>query len=178
MSEPEFSRPMHRGDLASEKRSGSIAATSGECAALARRFDLPTIASLEADYRLAEAGAAIRATGQMRAQIEQLCSVSGEPFAVAIDEGFDVRFSASLDIQASGEDEIELSDEDCDIMPLDGDRFDLGEAVAQTLYLALDPYPEGPDAQAVRDRYDLSEKAGDGPFAALAKLQEKPERED
>ncbi len=178
MSEPEFSRPMHRGDLASAKRSGIVTATDEECAALAKRFDLPAIARLAADYRLAEAGAAIRATGQLRAELEQLCSISGAPFAVAIDEAFDIRFSAALDLQADGEEEIELSDEDCDIMPLDGDRFDLGEAVAQTLYLALDPYPEGPDAQAVRERYDLSEKTGDGPFAALAKLQEKPARED
>jgi hypothetical protein len=46
--------------------------------------------------------------------------------------------------------------------------FDLGEAVAQTLGLAIDPYAEGPNADAARKAAGIvAEGEQDGPMAAL-----------
>ena len=54
----------------------------------------------------------------------------------------------------------------------EGDDIDLGEAVAETLGLAIDPYARGPDAEAARRAAGLSdEDAPTGPFAALAALK-------
>ncbi len=59
----------------------------------------------------------------------------------------------------------------------EGDSFDLGEALAQTLGLAIDPYREGPDAEAVRNEAGIEsdeefDAAPKGPLAeALAGLR-------
>ena len=50
--------------------------------------------------------------------------------------GFAVRFVADLD--APEAEEIERSDEDCDVMELEGERIDMGETVAQSLALNLE----------------------------------------
>ncbi|MGH6632134.1 MAG: YceD family protein, partial [Sphingopyxis sp.] len=65
--------------------------------------------------------------------------------------------------------------EDLDLLPLEGDRVDLGDAAVQTLSLALDPFPRHPDATRILvEKGVLSEEAV-GPFAALAKLRGKPD---
>ncbi len=74
--------------------------------------------------------------------------------------------------------EVELAGTDLDVLPLEGDALDLGEAVAQSLGLALDPYPRASDeVRAAAARFVLSEaeaeaiaaadKAAASPFAAL-----------
>ena len=45
-------------------------------------------------------------------------------------------------------DEIELSEDDCDTVFYTGGAIDLGEAAAETLALALDPFPRSPGAAA------------------------------
>jgi hypothetical protein len=70
-----------------------------------------------------------------------------------------------------GEDEVielELEADDCDEIEYSGDMFDLGEAVAQTLGLAIDPYAEGPGADAARKAAGIvAEGEQEGPLAAL-----------
>ena len=68
---------------------------------------------------------------------------------------------------------MELESDDCDILEYSDNRIDIGEALAQTLYLALDPYPEGPNADKVRGTSDLKTEEEAGPFAALAALKDK-----
>jgi len=69
--------------------------------------------------------------------------------------------------------EVELSEADCDVIGYEGGAIDLGEAVAETLALALDPFPRSPDADAaLREAGVLSEEDA-GPFAALKALKEK-----
>ena len=55
-----------------------------------------------------------------------------------------------------------------------GTAFDLGEAVAQSFGLAIDPYAAGPEADSVRREAGIvDEDAPSGPFAALAALKPK-----
>jgi uncharacterized metal-binding protein YceD (DUF177 family) len=114
------------------------------------------------------------ATGQMRAEVMQACTASGEPVPSTIDEPVDIRFITDLTMQA--EQEIELAEEDCDTLLYDGKSIDIGEAVAQSLGLALDPYPRSENAaQILRQAGVKSEEeavAETGPFAALAKLKQ------
>ncbi len=129
-----------------------IEASETERAALASRFGLGAVESLRAEVALEAKPRAIRATGRLRADVMQPCAVSGEDFPVTIDEAIDLRFVEELHRPPSDEPEIELEidSDDCDEIEYTGDMFDLGEAVAQTLGLAIDPYAEGPNADAAR----------------------------
>ena len=66
---------------------------------------------------------------------------------------------------------MELAEGELDVMHYEGGSIDLGEAVAQTLALGLDPYPRSPAAEtALRESGVKSEeeaRAESSPFAAL-----------
>lgn len=166
MSEPEFSRLVDARQLSA--KAVSIEATAEERQALARRIDIVAIHQLQATVRFERAGEAILAHGRLSASIVQSCAVSGEDLPVRIDEPLALRFVPG--VQVEGE-EIELDAEDLDEIPFEGDAFDLGEAAAQSLALAIDPYATGPEAERVRKEAGLQDEAASGPFAALAALK-------
>lgn len=147
-----------------------IEASEAERAALARRFGLGAVEHLRAEVALDQKPRAIRATGRITARIKQPCAVSGEDFPVTINEPVDLRF-VEENLRPVGEDEVielELEADDCDEIEYSGDMFDLGEAVAQTLGLAIDPYAEGPNANAARKAAGIvAEGEHEGPLAAL-----------
>ncbi len=74
------------------------------------------------------------------------------------------------DLDSPETEEIELSDEDCDMVALDGEWIDMGETVAQSLALNLDPYPRAPDADATLRKLGVLSEDETGPFAALKGL--------
>lgn len=145
-----------------------IEASLEERAALAARFGLGAVESLRAEVMLEQKPRAIRATGRLRAAIMQPCAISGEDFPVTIDEPVDLRFIEDNQRPATPDEEIELEADDCDEIEFAGDMFDLGEAVAQTLGLAIDPYAEGPGADAARAAAGIVQEGEQlGPFADL-----------
>lgn len=145
-----------------------IEASEAERAALALRFGLGAVESLRAEVMLEQKPRAIRATGRLRAAIMQPCAISGEDFPVTIDEPVDLRFIEENQRPATPDEEIELEADDCDEIEFAGDMFDLGEAVAQTLGLAIDPYAEGPGADAARAAAGIvQEDEVRGPLADL-----------
>ncbi len=151
-----------------------IEADATERAALAARFGLAGIDALHAEVALEARGSAIRATGTLRAAIRQSCAISGEDFPAQIEEAIDLKFveHGALDpaVDEYAGIEVELDAEDCDEIEYGGDAFDLGEAVAQTLGLAIDPYAEGPGADAARKRAGIvAEGEQDGPLADMLK---------
>lgn len=154
-----------------------IEADAGERASLAKRFGLPGVDILRAEVALEKRGKAIKASGHLTAAIRQSCAISGEDFPAVIDEELDLRFveegalNPALDENADVE--IELEADDCDEIEYSGEAFDLGEAVAQTLGLAIDPYAEGPGANEARAKAGIvSEGEQEGPLAAaLAALK-------
>lgn len=172
----EFSRPIKLKPLPA----GTLVLTAGEDerTALAARFGVPEITSLTAEIDLSNEGRGVRADGHIMAQVIQSCAISGEDFAVSIAEPVAFRFveESQLDRDPAleeGEIEIELSADDLDEIGYSGDTFDLGEAVAQSLGLAIDPYAEGPNADAARKTAGISsDDAPSGPLAeALAALK-------
>lgn len=169
MTDPEFSRRIPLAE-ARHDRSRSIEADENERKALAKRFGIVSIEALSAAAEFHEKAAGIEAHGQLRAHVTQSCVASGAPVAQSIDEPFHLLFTASG--QPEG-DEIELSADDCDQMEHDGQAIDLGEAVAQTLALALDPFPRAPDAEVVLAEAGVVPEGEEvkGPFAALKGLK-------
>jgi uncharacterized metal-binding protein YceD (DUF177 family) len=168
MTAPEFSHTVDRRHLPAG--SVTLAANAGERAALAARFGLVAIGKLEAEVRLTPDGDAIDATGRLRAEVTQSCAVSGEDLPVAIDEPLALRFVPAAPARAEAE-EVELEASELDEISFDAHTFDLGEAVAQSLALAIDPYAVGPSAERVRKQAGLLDEGAAGPFAALAALK-------
>ncbi len=170
MSEGELSRIAKVRPLPGDTQ--IIEANAGERAALSKRFDLAGIESLVATIELEERAQSIRAEGRLDAQITQICAISAEEFPVRISEPLDLKFvpSGSLAVTGNEDDEIELEADDCDEIEYSGDTLDIGEAVAQTLGLAIDPYAEGPNADAARKAAGIiAEGEQDGPLAEALK---------
>lgn len=137
---------------------------------LAGRFAISAIRAMRAEVELEPEGAEVTATGRLTASIVQPCAVSGEDLPVEIDEPVFVRFVPERHDHKPDE-EIELEADELDEIEYEGTAFDLGEAVAQSLALAIDPFVTGPDAEAVRKEHKLEGDAASGPFAALAALK-------
>lgn len=159
----EFSRPLALGRVGPEGREELLEATESERAALARRFGIPAVESLRARLRLMpEEDGAIMVHGRLEAAVVQDCVVTLEPVAQRVAE--DIVFR----LLPSGREPTEGPDEPDEIETQQG-VADLGEAVAEQLALALDPYPRAPDAVLPPEATDDSA----GAFAALAALRRK-----
>ena len=164
MSGPELSRmirhkPLPGGTL-------EVVASEAERMVLARRFGITAVGQLVARIDLAEDGKAVSATGTLEADLVQPCAISGEDFPVSVREAIALRFVPSGGTPAEPDIEIELADDDLDEIEYEGEMFDLGEAIAQSLALAIDPYAEGPNADAARKAAGII--SDDAPRGALA----------
>lgn len=169
---PEFSRLVRLDTLGDQARTIAIEADAEERAALAVRFDLISIERLEASAECRRNGDIIDVTGTLSARVEQSCVASGVPVPARIYTPFVLRFIPAPTLE-TGEEEVELSEQDCDVVGYTGGSIDLGEAAAETLSLSLDPFPRSAEsAAALRAAGVLSEEDA-SPFAALKGLKEK-----
>lgn len=174
----EFSRLFRLDSLSDEPRRVEIEAGPDEREALAGRFGLVAIDSLAAEAELRRSGEAVTAAGRLRARVTQSCVASAEPVEAEVAEHFRVEFRP-LPADVRPEEEIELGEGELDVTFYEGGAIDLGEAVAQSLLLGLDPYPRSAAAEAaLREAGVKSEeeaRAEASPFAALAALKGKME---
>ena len=157
---------LHRPFLVSHILSGGaevvVEATPSECSALVLRMGLPDVLSVFCRFRLVrEPRGAVRAQGVLRARVVQTCVISLEDFEADVAEEFSVRFVPA------GTETDDLDPESDDEIPYENDVLDLGEAAAEQLGLALDPYPRMPDAELP----EVEEEGEAHPFAALGRLR-------
>ncbi len=152
-----------------------IEATEPERAALAARFGITAIDRLVARITLTDEGPAIDAVGTFEADLIQPCAVSGEDFAVHVSEPIALRFVPRSTSSVAPEAEIELEADQLDEIEYEGEMFDLGEAVAQSLGLAIDPYAVGPEAD--RARLEAGVVGDDAPRGSLADALAKLKRD-
>lgn len=158
----EFSRPLKVDRVPAEGSAETLLADAAECAALARRLGIPALHSLSAEVRASPwRGGGLKIEGRLKADLEQVSVVSLTRFRSTLE--FPIERFFLPEAAASG-----VEDEDVDAIA-DG-HVDLGEVVAETLALELDPYPrqEG-------EAFAPPEEAGNGdsPFAALSRLRRK-----
>lgn len=170
MIAPEFSRPVRIDTLGLEPRGLTIEADEDERSALAKRFGLPGIASLEASAALVRKGVEIVVAGRLAASVTQSCVATGEPVEGRVDEPFELVFRPGPEAGRPDE-EVELSEAELDVVFYDGASIDLGEAIAETLALSLDPYPRSPGADAALKKAGVKSEEEAGPFGALAALK-------
>lgn len=151
-----------------------LSADESERAAIAERLGLPSIKCLNAQVTLSRSGETIRADGRLAASLDQSCVVTGDPVAAHVDERFAIQFVAEPK-DGGPDDEIELGEADCDTVFYDGAMIDLGEALADTLALSLDPYPRSAGADAALKEAGVMSEEEASPFAVLAKLRKSDE---
>ncbi|MEO5373470.1 MAG: DUF177 domain-containing protein [Alphaproteobacteria bacterium] len=176
--EPEFSRPVVVESLRGGPSVMDIEATAEERAALARRFGLLTLDHLSATVEVTpvRGGTLVEVTGRLTAELAQSCVVTLEPVPSRIDERFAVSFG-------EGDDDVmvdfSLDDGDPPEPIVDG-TIDIGEAVAQHLAVAIDPFPRRPgatltlgeDGDGGHDGDQDGDREGPAsPFAVLAGLR-------
>ncbi|MDG2005400.1 MAG: YceD family protein [Novosphingobium sp.] len=168
MNTPEFSRPIDIRQASG--RELKLEASADERKALSSRFNLVRIDQLEANVSLDRKDRMAEATGRLVATFVQSCAVSAEDLPVSIDEELFFRF-VPADEDHKPDEEIEIDANACDEIEYHGTSFDIGEALAQSLGLAIDPYAVGPEAEATRERAGIGTPDENGPFAALKGLK-------
>ena len=174
---PPFSRQVKVDALPADGLSQTIAASPDERAALAALNHLPAIASLTATFTARRSGrGGARVTGEVHAEVTQLCVVSLEPFPATVDEPVDVRFApeeTAETVRRTKERDTELVEvggEDPPDPIVDG-KIDLGALAAEFFALGLDPYPRKPGVAF--DRPEDAQGGQESPFAGLAEPKKK-----
>jgi uncharacterized metal-binding protein YceD (DUF177 family) len=180
----ELSRPFTVARLSADGETFQFEANDDERAALARRFELIALPSLKAEGRIipSDHGHRARVEGIVRAEVVQPCVVTLEPVPARVEDSF-VRTYTSSPRGAEREAVVDLDSDDPPELMVGG-VIDVGEAVAETLGLALDPYPRVPGAELAAPQWDdpdppqdvtkLAENEGESPFRALKGLLKKP----
>ncbi|MGQ0486053.1 MAG: YceD family protein [Hyphomicrobiales bacterium] len=154
---PEFSRPLAVDRVPKGGSIEHIAADAEECAALARRLSLPAIHDLSAELTAEPwRGGGFKLEGRLSADLEQVSVVGLEAFRRKV--AFPVLRYFLPAVSAEGD----------DIDVIEQGSVDMGEVVAETLALELDPYPrkEGEEFAAVTEAAEPVEKSS--PFAVLS----------
>ncbi len=168
---PEFSRCVPVADIESAERIVEISADAVERAALADRFDLCAVESLDARLRLrcGPLPGSVIVQGDVSADVVQTCVVTLEPVATHLDNSVALVFAPAVESDEAATVDIVVDANDPP-EPLVGDAIDIGEVVAEHLALVLDPYPRAPGAAL--DQESSSNRSVDrgettNPFARL-----------
>ena len=134
-----------------------------ECTALAARFGFAAVAKLSARLKVKRAGPGHwNVTGKLQAEVTQLCGVTGEPVPESVDFTIEERYcraseeGTDIDVSLDG------------FEPLVDGAIDLGEVVAQTLAISVNPWPRSVDAP---HSFAVGESEKEHPFAGLAALK-------
>jgi uncharacterized metal-binding protein YceD (DUF177 family) len=183
----EFSRRLKIDPWPAAAITVEVHADPAERQALAERFGLLAVRSLCGRGRLergSEPGELVL-RGWLEADVVQACVISLEPVPARLQQRVERRYRAieagdpgRHDLQPHGM-EVLLDEEE--VEPAIGGAIDLGEAFAEELGLALDPYPRvagaALDGDALTPHVSVGSEQGPGtPFAALRQLQEKHAR--
>ena len=163
---PEFSRPLAVDRVPRGGSYEKIAAEAGECLALAKRLDVPALHSLTAEMRATPwRGGGLKMEGSLKADLDRVSIISLEPFRQQVELPI-LRYFMPVAMAAAAE--------EAEIDPIIEGLVDLGEVVAETLALELDPYPRRP-GESFADAADEPQAAPakPSPFAALTRLKPK-----
>lgn len=171
---PEFTLNLQLVKLTSNAQPIHIEANAAARAALASRFGLASLDRLAADLEVSRAGKGALVKGKFEADAVQSCIISGEPLPVSVKDEIALRYEPDTTVASASGQEIELEADALDVIPMDGDSIDVAEAVAQSLLLALDPYPRASEEVLARARRHLLSEEEAAAVQAQAKAESSP----
>ena len=164
----ELMRVVNLERIHSDKAYYIVTALKEECKALAKRFNLIEIESLEARYDIdpvKTSRGGYNLSGKLHAVVVQSCVVTLAPVREVIDVDIDLQV---VDKKYEELDPLDPElDDDFEYSTFD--EIDLGEITAQYLSLSLNPYPRAPDSDASKVLEQFQDKKN--PFAILEKLK-------
>jgi len=169
---PEFSRPVNVDKLRQGKTSLDVEATEAEREALAQRFELLSLDKLSARLVLTKMGGGklVRLDAHFTATAVQSCVVTLEPLPVQLADDFTLTYG--LEEERVQSREVIVGEEDDPPEPIIDGLIDVGEAVAEHLSLALDPFPRK-EGVAMPEKFAPRDDDVPHPFAKLAALKDK-----
>jgi len=158
----EFSRPLQVDRIPKLGSTEKLSAEPEELKSLAKRLKIPALHALSAEIRATPwRGGGVKLEGHITADLEQVSVISLEPFRETVSVPL-ARYFLPPGAVADNEQE-----DDAD--PIDNGWIDLGEVVAETLALDLDPYPrKAGEAFPGHVEDDGVEAKAPSPFAVLA----------
>jgi len=170
----EFARPVELSRLSRGEQRFEISANAAERAALAARFGLLGLDQLDAIVRLGRiAGGLVRLEADFAADVIQTCVITLDPVRNHVAETFTVLYGEGAEAC-----EVTLDGAAETIEPVAGGVIDIGEAVAQQLSLALDPFPHAPGVSIVNVSAGSEDASAGSPFKVLERLRNKNDSKD
>jgi len=162
----EFSRPLPVDRVPRGGCDEKITADHDECQALAVRLGMPKVHALSAELLVTPwRGGGLKLEGKLMADLQQVSVVSLEAFRKQVEFPIVRYFMAASAIKQNTDAEID---------PIEDGHVDLGEVVAETLALELDPYPRRP-GEAFDEIAPVQPPSlpPPSPFASLIRLKPK-----
>lgn len=157
-----------------------VQAEPAERAALAERFGLLSLDRLSAAgiLHISDSGRVARLDASIVADVVQSCVVTLDPVASHIEERLSVTYARNpgAPTRSAMAKEIQVRvDEEDEPEPIPDTGIDIGEAVAECLGLALEPYPRAANAETALESMNSppDNKERESPFAVLEKLKRK-----
>lgn len=166
----EWGKPIRLHELGHGAIKLSLEPDAAERARIAHDLGLESLPALKVELTVRPWLDGAELSGRFRATVEQLCSVTLEPFEQPLAGDIDVRLVPAGSVNAPGESGHELELElDAPDPPdvLEGDSIDVAGYVVEHLALEIDPFPRKSGAE-----FDYkSPTQEESPFAVLKNLK-------
>lgn len=176
----DFSFTLDVEDIQTEPRRYRLEAPESQLSDLADRFKLVALNSFSAtvNVNMETKAQTIWIKGEIKADLVQQCVVTLGDVPEQVAESFELMLVSPETAEQLDEDEVYLDPTAPDYDAFDGPTVPVGDMVAQTLAVLMDPYPKQagaeikvPNGQGVAVNEDLEDKPN--PFAVLSKLRDK-----
>lgn len=166
-------------EIEREPRSYELEATGEQLAVLTERFELIALNSLSAQVDIHSRGGddGIFIKGHVKADLVQRCIASLAEVPEQVDTSFSLLLVDPETADRMDADENYLDADEPEYDALEGDTVEVGEVVAQTVAISMNPYPraEGVELSAGNKKdisFNQPELEKENPFAALSKLKD------
>ena len=141
-------------------------ASNKELKSLATRFKFLDVLSLSAELIIRKSARDCwDVVGQLRGVVVQACNSTGVPLRETLDFLIEERYVRSVGNQEEFEVHMGVAE------PLENEAINIGELLAQSLAIAVTPWPRAPEAP---EKFTSGEEFTDHPFAGLAALKRQP----
>lgn len=166
-------------EIGCEPKQYELYATDAQLAALVDRFGLVAFNSLRADVTIHSRGndQGIMLNGHVKADLVQSCIATLEDVPEIVDSPFSLLLVDPETADRMDADEGYLDEDQPEYDALEGDVVEVGEIIAQTVAISMNPYPRKEGVElTVGNKKDISinepELEKENPFSVLGKIKD------